>query len=132
MKEQYTKVVIIGLIAITIEIFTGSRPLGASEIPSTSVEETPVISVENVKPLETPSGTQKDLGEISGNNNNQWWGMGGDNNSSDISEGSIYQVNDKSKPDVASPNWQQEQKDWQSATQGDYNPPSSKIPFAHF
>lgn len=134
MKYQCTKVFIIGLIGIAIEALTGLLPLLAQQIPATSVEETSVISVENVKPLETPTGTPQDLGEIQEGDNKQWtWGVGGDQATSEISETqSVYQIDRKSQQNVPSADWLQENRNWESRNRGDYNPSSSKIPFAQF
>ncbi|ACK73053.1 hypothetical protein PCC7424_4693 [Gloeothece citriformis PCC 7424] len=135
MKDQWKTYLMIGLIGIGIETLTGFRPLFAQEMPTTFDEETSVISVEDVAPLETPTGTPQDLGAIEGKDSNQWgWEVGGESptNTAISESNSVYQVNDKSQVDTPETDWQQENRAWQSDNRGDYNSPSSKIPFAHF
>lgn len=134
MKDQCQKFFLISLIAIAVETLTALNPLLAQQIPGNTVEET-VISVEDVKPLETPTGVPQDLEKINEFNSNQWnWGVGGENQntSANSQADSVYQIDNKSKPNTPVADWQQDSHNWQSGNRGDYTSTSSKIPFARF
>ena len=105
--------------------------LGNLGTSSVLANELPIISMEEVEALETPTGDSQDLRVLEAKDNPQWpWEVGdkSETNGNNVE----YTIDINSLENSPSVNLEKEDKNWQNLHRGDPKKSGGRVPLADF
>ncbi|MGK7881787.1 MAG: hypothetical protein AB4060_17060 [Crocosphaera sp.] len=102
-----------------------------ASLPDVLANEPSVTKVENVEPLETPTGNWQDLQGLESQDDQQWsWDI--EESDGIISENLEYEVSPDLSNDSPVVDVEKEDEDWENSNRGDPKKSGGLIPFAEF
>ena len=102
-----------------------------ASLPDVLANEPSVTKVENVEPLETPTGNWQDLQGLESQDDQQWsWDI--EESDGIISENLEYEISPDLSNDSPVVDVEKEDEDWENSNRGDPKKSGGLIPFAEF